>query len=135
MAQDPWGYNFGLLNLSLSRHALLDGSQKNFPTFFGNGQHLDEHIVAFYIVCGIHGVEYEDVFVRLFVEILQAVVADWFYHLPPCAITSWATLIAKFEERFKSTKDAHSLLAQLTQLKKASHMLMHEFVSYFNKLT
>lgn len=134
-AQGPWGNVFGPLSLALPLHALPEGSRKNFPKFFGDGQqHPDEHVAAFYSACGVHGVEYKDVSVRLFVETLQGVAADWFYHLAPRTITNWATLIAKFEERFKLPEDAHALLAQLTQLKKESHVPMREFIAHFNKL-
>lgn len=88
-AQGPWGNAFGSLGLALPLHALPEGSRKNFPKFFGDGQqHPNEHVVVFYIACGVHSVEHEDVFVRLFVETLQGVAADWFYHLAPHAITN-----------------------------------------------
>lgn len=83
-ALGPWGQNFGPLNLTSPLHPLPRGSRKNILKFFGDGkQHLDEHIVAFHIACRIIGVEYEDIAISLFVETLQGVVADRFYHLAP----------------------------------------------------
>lgn len=106
MAQGPWGNAFGPLNLALHLHDLPDGLRNNFSKFFG-----DEHIAPFYIACGVHAIEFEDMSIRLFVEILQGVAADWFYHFSSCTITNWATLIVKFEERFKPPEDALALLA------------------------
>ena len=39
-----------------------------------------------------------------------------------------------FEDRFKSSKDEHTLLLQLTQLKKEIHEPMRDFVAKFNKI-
>lgn len=89
VAQGPWGNSFGPLNLTPPLHALHDGSQKKFPKFYGDGtQNRDEHLFSFYIACGFLGAEHEDVLVRLFIETLQGVVVDWFYHLAPRTITN-----------------------------------------------
>lgn len=118
-SRGPWENVFGLLNFTLPLHALPDGSRKNFPKFYMDvKQHPDEHLVSFYIACGVLGVEYEDVLVWLFIEIFQGVATNWFYHLAPWTITNWATIKTKFEERFKPIEYAHALLAQLTQMKK-----------------
>lgn len=80
--QGPWGNDFGPLNLTPPLHELPRNSRKNFPKFYGDGKvHPDEHIVAFSIACGVIGVEFEDVVVRLFVETLQGAATYWFYHL------------------------------------------------------
>ena len=134
MAQGPWGNAFGPFNLAPPLDDLPDGSRIFFPKFFSE-EHPDEHIAAFYIACGVRVIEYEYMPVRLFVETLQGVAADWFSHLPPRTITNWVALIAKFEERFKPLEDAHTLLAQLAQLKKSSDVPMREFFGHFNKLT
>ena len=42
----------------------------------------------------------------------------------------WTT----FEDRFKSANDEHTLLLQLTQLKKEVHEPMRDFVAKFNKI-
>ncbi len=81
------GNAFGPLNLAPPLH-VLDGSRRNFPKFIDDEQHPNEHIVAHYIACGVHSVGYEDVSIRLFVETLQGVVVDWFYHRPPHTITN-----------------------------------------------
>lgn len=58
-------------------------AQERICLFLGDGaQHPDEHITYFYIACGVIGVEHEDISMRLFIETLQGVVVDWFYHLP-----------------------------------------------------
>lgn len=84
VAQGPWGNVFGPLNLTQPLLSLLDGLQKNFPKFYGDGkQHANEHLSTFYIACSILRVEHEDVSVRLFIETLQGGVANWLYHLAP----------------------------------------------------
>lgn len=104
-AAGPWGTTFGPLNLTTPLYELPKGTQKNLPKFLGDGsQHLDEHIVAFYIACGVLGVEHKDVSVRLFIETLHGAAIDWFYHLRNACITNWATLRTLFEARFKSAK-------------------------------
>lgn len=85
-AQGPWGQNFGPLNFPIPLHPLPQGSRKNIPKFYGDKQHPNEHIVAFYITCSVLAIEHEDVLVRLFVEYLQGDVVDWFYHLAPQTI-------------------------------------------------
>lgn len=113
------GTNFGPLSLTAPLHELPKGTRNNLPKFLGDGaQHLDEHIVSFYIACGVLGVEHEDFFVRLFIETLQGAATDWFYHLLNNCITNWASLRKLFEARFKSVEDDRALLAQLTQMKK-----------------
>lgn len=120
-AAGPWGIAFGPLSLTAPLHKLPKGTRKNLPKFLGDGfQHLDKHIAAFYIACGVLGVEHEDVSMRLFIETLHGATTDWFYHLPNACITSWVTLRILFEARFKSIEDDHALLVQLTQLKKES---------------
>lgn len=63
-------------------------------------------------------IQHKDVAIRLFVQTLTKVAADWFYHLPNGHNTNWQELKIKFEARFKLAEDEHSLLAQLAQLKK-----------------
>lgn len=134
-AQGPWGQNFGPLNLTPPLHPLPQGSRNNVPKLYGNGkQHPDEHIVEFHIACGILGVEYEGISIHLFVETLQGVVADQFYHLAPQTTTTWDILKFHFETHFKTSKDGHTLLAQLTSMKKEPYEPMRDFLSKFNKL-
>lgn len=103
--------------------------------FLGDGsQHPNEHIAAFYIACGVLGVEHEDVSVRLFIENLHGATVVWFYHLPNNCITNWTTLRTLFEARFKSAKDDHTMLAQLTQTKKEPQEPICEFIEKFNRL-
>ncbi|KAH9296698.1 hypothetical protein KI387_044278 [Taxus chinensis] len=131
----PWGHRVGPLALPQPLHELPRGNRKNFPKFKGDGKvHPDEHIAAFIVACGVLGVEHEDVFVRLFVETLQDNAADWFYHLPAGAITSWDTMRTRFENHFKPAEDVHALLAQISQIKKDSQEPMREFVARFNRL-
>lgn len=66
---------------------------------------------------------------RLFVEYLIDVVADWFYSLPNGSINNWDALRIIFENRFKCTKDDQVLVAQLGSMKKEVHELMRDFVA------
>ncbi|KAH9305632.1 hypothetical protein KI387_010036, partial [Taxus chinensis] len=101
----------------------------------GDGKvHPDEHISAFIIACGVLRVEHENISVRLFVETLQDNVVDWFYHLPVGSITDWNTITTHFEQRFKHAEDVHALLAQISHIRKESHVPMREFVAKFNRM-
>lgn len=116
-------------------HELTRGNRNKFTKLRGNGKvHPDEHIIAFIIACGVIGVEYEDIYVRIFVETLQDNAATWFYHLPARTITNWTTMTTEFERCFKPVKDVHALLAQLSHIKKGPHEPMRDFLAKFNKL-
>lgn len=131
----PWGAAIGPLALGNQLHDLPTGSRKHLPKFSGDGKvTAEDHISAFFTACAILGVQYEDVSVRIFVETLIDAAAEWFNQLPSGSITNWATLLQKFEERFKTIDDGHLLLAQLTQMKKEVHEPMREFVARFNKI-
>lgn len=117
----PWGNAFGPLSLATPLYALPRFSCKNIPKIYGDGnKHPNEHIVSFYIVCEVLGVEHEDFSIRLFIETLQGVAVDWFHNLSIETITNWATLQTKFEKIFKPVEDAHALLDQITTMRKDS---------------
>ena len=69
----------------------------------------------------ILAIQHEDVYIHLFVETLTKAATEWFGQLPTGSISSRVTLIQAFERRFKTTKDEHFLLSQLTQMKKEIH--------------
>ncbi|KAH9292928.1 hypothetical protein KI387_041885, partial [Taxus chinensis] len=131
----PWGAAIGPLSLTPPLYDLPHGSHKNISMFNGDGKHHpNEHITSFFVACGILGVSHEDISVRLFVETLHGVAAEWFYHLPNACITNWTTMRSIFEARFKPAEDSHALLAQLTHMKKESYEPMQDFIAKFNKL-
>lgn len=72
--------------------------------------------------------------VRLFVQTMTEVAANWFYNLPNGDIPNWQDLKTNFEARFKLAEDKHSLLAQLAQLKKEIPETMRDFVAKFDKI-
>ncbi|KAH9293134.1 hypothetical protein KI387_041663 [Taxus chinensis] len=87
-ANVPWGNAIGPLALP-ARHELPRGSRKILPKFDGDGKTSpDDHISAFFAACAVLSVEYEDVAIRLFIETLHDIAADWFHHLPNGCITS-----------------------------------------------
>lgn len=84
-AQGPLGNAFGPLYFTLLLHDLPYGSWKDIPKFYGDGKQLpDEHIVAFYIACGVLGSEHGDVFVRLFIEIWNTPRSGCWLVIPSC---------------------------------------------------
>ncbi|KAH9328654.1 hypothetical protein KI387_000762, partial [Taxus chinensis] len=60
--------------------------------------------------------------------------AEWFQHLLAGSITSWATFWDAFEDRYKPSEDAFSLLSQITHLKKEANEIIHDFIARFNAL-
>lgn len=87
---NPWGVAVGPLNLGLNLNPLPKVVRDHLPKFSGDGETtIGEHLNAFNVACGIIIVQHEHVVVRLFVQSLTAVVADWFYHLPNGVITNW----------------------------------------------
>ncbi|KAH9302696.1 hypothetical protein KI387_014279, partial [Taxus chinensis] len=79
-------------------------------------------------------VTHEDVSVHLFLETLQGPAAEWFQHLLAGSITSWATLRAAFEDRYKPSEDVFALLSKITHLKKEVNETMRDFITRFNSL-
>ncbi|KAH9329257.1 hypothetical protein KI387_001365, partial [Taxus chinensis] len=65
---------------------------------------------------------------------LQGPTAEWFQHLPAGSITSWATLQDAFEDKYKPSKYAFTLLSQITHLKKEANETMHDFIARFKSL-
>lgn len=131
----PWGASIGPLALGNQLHDLPTGSRKHLPKFSGDGKvSVEDHIGTFFTACAILGVQYEDVFVRLFFETLIDAAVEWVNQLSMGSIHNWETLIQKIEDRFKTVDDGHLLLAQLTQMKKQVHEPMREFVARFKKL-
>lgn len=87
--KNPWGIVVRPLNLGLNLHPLPKGSRDRLPEFSRDGMiTIDEHPNAFNVACGIIAVQHEDIIVKLFVQTLTRVVADWFYHLPNSVITT-----------------------------------------------
>lgn len=132
---NPWGAAIGPLNLGLNLNPLPKCARDHLPKFSGDGTvTVDEHLNAFSVPCGVIMVQHKDVAIKLFVQTLTWVAADWFYHLPNSVITTWQDLKTRFEARFKVAEDEHSLLAQLSQFKKEIHESMSDFVARFDKI-
>ena len=135
MDANPWGAQVGPLALGANLDALPKGAREVLPKFSGDGKRsTDEHLNAFNTTCAVLGIATKNVALRLFVQTLIDDATDWFHHLPQGSITNWATMRNAFEARFKSADDEHTLLLQLTQLKKEIHEPMRDFVAKFNKL-
>ena len=110
------------MTLGGNLHPLPKGAREVLPKFCGDGKKsTHEHLNAFNTTCVVLVVAHEDVAVRLFVKTLIDDAADWFHHLPQGSITDWNHMRTAFEDRFKSSEDKHTLLLQLTQLKKEIH--------------
>lgn len=82
---NPWGAVVGPLNLCLNLNALPKGARDHLPKFSGDGKvTVNEHLNAFNVSLGVIAVQHEDVAIRLFVQTLTEVAANWFYHLSKC---------------------------------------------------
>jgi hypothetical protein len=64
-----------------------DGYLKQLPKFIGEGDIIvEEHIEAFYSYTDNHAIENEDVWMRIFVHILDGEARKWFRDFPPRSI-------------------------------------------------
>jgi hypothetical protein len=60
---------------------------KYLPRYNGEGEiTVEEHMVAFYSFADNFNIDYSDVWMRLFVQILDGEVIKWFRSLPPFSI-------------------------------------------------
>jgi hypothetical protein len=76
------------LVLHVGLHALpTTDYMKYFPRYNGERDVIaEEHLVAFYSFVDNFNIDYADVWMRLFVQILDGEVRKWFWGLPPTSI-------------------------------------------------
>lgn len=96
VSTQPWGAQIGPFAL-VQYSALSKRSWEYRPKFSGDKtQDPNDHIKVVIIACGVLGVQEENIFIRLFVQILLRNVAEWFQNLPDRCITCWKDLEVKF---------------------------------------
>jgi hypothetical protein len=78
--------------------------------------------------------EYEDVYMRIFVQTFEGEVRTWFKGFPPNSINSWDDLETAFLRQWGEKKDHLYFLTEFGNLKKKQNESVSDFIKRFNKL-
>lgn len=93
-ANNAWGAEVGPLDLGPNLDPLPKGGRDIISKFSGDGKKsIDEHLNYFYTVCGVLDIPTKNVAIKLCVQTVTKVVADWLHHLPNGEIIDWASII------------------------------------------
>jgi hypothetical protein len=82
----------------------------------------------------ILGIEYEDVYMRLFIQNFEGQVRTWFRGLPADSITTYDELETDFLRQWGEKKDHLYYLTEFGALRKKPSETVSEFIQIFNKL-
>jgi hypothetical protein len=92
---------------------------KSLPKFTGEGDlTTTEHMALFDQFVDILGIEYEDVYMRLFVQTFEGQVKTWFRGLPANSITTYDELETAFLRQWGEKKDHLYYLTEFGALRK-----------------
>ena len=92
------GSRYAPLVLPVALHAFpATDYMKYLPRYNEEGEFTtEEHLVAFYSFANNFNIDYEDVWMRLFVQSLDGEVRKWFICLPPTSIADIEVLDEDF---------------------------------------
>ena len=101
-------------------HALPGGDYKNYlPKFNGQGDTTTkEHWNAFFSYVDNHNIEAKDVWMRMFIHILDGEVMKWFQEIPAGSIDGIEVLEEVFMKHWGDTKDFLYYITEFGDLKK-----------------
>eukprot|EP01018_Ginkgo_biloba_P015769 Gb_38181 [translate_table: standard] len=131
-----WGVaRFSALQLPTNPHDMPKNDFKLLPKFSGDNEiFVDNHIYAFQDCVDNLPVDYEDVYMRIFVQILEGEARKWFRNLPANSIDSWATFHRMFMEKWGEKKDHQYYLSEFGSLKKKNGEIVDDLNKRFNKM-
>jgi hypothetical protein len=115
---------------------LLTGDYlKYMPKFTGEGDATaKEHLAAFYSYADNLNIENEDVWMRVFVQILDGEVRKWFRGLAPGSIVGIEALDDVFLRQWGDRKDFMYYMTEFRYLKKMDGESISDFSKRFNKM-
>jgi hypothetical protein len=108
---------------------------KYMPKFTGEGDiTAEEHLAAFYSYADNLNIENEDVWMRVFVQILDGEVRKWFRGLAPGSIVGIEALDSAFLRQWGDRKDFMYYMTEFGSLKKMDGESVSDFSKRFNKM-
>jgi hypothetical protein len=108
---------------------------KYMPKFAGEGDiTAEEHLAAFYSYADNLNIENEDVWMRVFVQILDGEVRKWFRGLAPGSIAGIEALDTVFLRQWGDRKDYIYYMTKFGSLKKMDGESISDFSKIFNKM-
>ena len=118
------------------RNALSPGYYlKYMPKFMGEEDvTAEEHLVAFYSNANNQNIENEDVWMRVFVQILFGDARKWFRGLAPGSITGIEALDEAFLRHWGDKKDFLYYIIEFGYLKRKEGEFVSNFSKRFNKM-
>jgi hypothetical protein len=113
----------------------VDGYLKQLPKFTGEGDvTTDEHLEAFYSFTDDNVIMHADVWMRIFVHILQGEARKWFKALPPGSIDGIEALDHAFLRQWGDKKDFMYYMTEFGSLKRKEGESVSDFSKRFNKM-
>jgi hypothetical protein len=108
---------------------------KYMPKFSGEGEvTAEEHLAAFYSYADNLNIENEDVWMRVFIQILYGEVRKWFRGLAPGSIAGIEALDNVFLRQWGDRKDYIYYMTEFGSLKKQEGESVSDFSKRFNKM-
>jgi hypothetical protein len=108
---------------------------KYMPKFTGEGDiTAEEHLAAFYSYTDNLNIENEDVWMRVFVQILDGEVRKWFRGLAPGSIAGIEALDNVFLRQWGDRKDYIYYMTEFGSLKNMEGESVSDFSKIFNKM-
>jgi hypothetical protein len=109
--------------------------QKYMPKFTGAGEYTaEEHIEAFYAYAENINISEEDVWTRVFVQILDGRAQKWFKELPANSITGIEQLDEVFLKHWGERRDLLYYISEFGNLKRGDGESVSDFIKRFNKM-
>jgi hypothetical protein len=93
-----------------------------------------EHLASFYSYADNQNIENEDVWIRVFVQILFEEARKWFRGLAPRSITSIEALDESFLRHWSDRKDFLYYITEFGSLKRKEGESVFDFSKRFNKM-
>jgi hypothetical protein len=124
------------LVLLIGLHALpaID-YMKYLPRYNVEGEvTVEEHLVAFYSFAENFNIEYEDVWMRLFVQSLDGEVRKWLRGLPPASIADIEVLGENFIKQWGDRRYYLYYITEFGALKRKNGESISDFTKRFNKI-
>jgi hypothetical protein len=94
----------------------------------------EEHLVAFYNFADNFNIDYADVWMRLFVQILDGEVRKWLWGLPPASIANIDALDEDFIKKWGDRRDYLYYITEFGALKRKNGESILDFTKRFNNM-
>jgi ribonuclease HI len=108
---------------------------KYIPKFAGEGDIIiEEHLAAFYSYADNLNIENEDVWMRVFIQIMDGEVRKWFRGLAPGSIAGIEALDSVFLRQWGDRKDYLYYMTEFGALNKMGEESISDFSKRFNKM-